>query len=1605
MSDSANDCSGNGFNSCDPCGGGGVGTWTGGGWTGGPIEAGPGLHIEASGTSFTFENGSIWPEDQVLRFTARISGVEQAVGWVADPAIKTLNGTSQFTLSAAEMGQRRSAVITATAPNGEARSLFINVLADPFATPGAPMGTFVGTKRVEEFIAEVEDTKERIVSLMSAVGSSQSAEAALNEIQILKEAVELARARADEAVLLTDAARDDAISEAQRAFSEAFKAAQNALQTEELKTLTEAATASAVAARDEAIQKAQEASGSANVSLSYKNQIINLLEDFEGESGRNLAEIVEQVGIATTAATNAENAATAASGSAQTASSKATEAVQSASAANVARTDAITAAGNAATSATSAATSATDAAGSASSAGTSSTNAANAAAASGASANAASGSASVASARAQDAEDAASAATTAANNAASSAGSASTSATQAATSATNAAGSASTASTQATNAANSATAAGNSATSANTSASVATTKASEAAQSATSASQSANTASTQASNAESSATSAATSATNAAGSASTATTQATNAANSATAAGNSASSASTSASTATAKATEASQSAASASSSANTATTQAGSASTSANSAASSASSAADSANTATSQASLAASSAHEADMLVRQISRVDFRNGDGHWVYSYPFDKSVRASAPSPSESTGQLTLVNAPGVGQVLRGSGYHVISERTTRPVVQGQTIRVRVKTRLTANRNHSSPHNYYLWIVTTNAQGEYVSYPTIGFNSGMTVAQGWVVHTYTINPHDIRGNDLWTEWSIMLGVNGWPFVGPSGVNETAGEIQEFEFVEVEDVSAQLAAETAANAAATSASVATTKANEAAQSATSASNSANTASTKAGEASSSATSAATAATDAAGSAAAALSSSNVATESKNAALQAATASSESSQSAATAATLAEQGATAANTAKTAAETAASNASSSASQASTSAQDAAGSAASAQTSSGAAAQSKTDAQNAASASSTSAQSASTSATDAQTAAGNAAASASAANTARTAAETASSNAAISRSDAVVAAQNAAGSAAAALSSSVLAASVGTSAINKNPGFDDYPSDSQGATPSNWSGWMGGTWNRVPGIDGGYSIKIVGPAGEDCGIIQITNNTIKFNDWLVIEADVTLNSGTFTSAGVLVYTITEANNFAGDDLRITFTTDADETGNPVGLGVPGRTYRFRKLVRVSGVNAYGFYLYAMSKWSGLGNNDISGANDITWHKLMMRPATPAEVAAGNVLPAVQASVSQLQGAVADIEGSAAFLETKVAANGSTPALMMLKAGKTGSGIGLVADKIALGNNINGQVVDALVLENGNAYFNGMLRAGSVRVADISRGPGQNLLKGAIPGSNPARWMVQGWNPDGVQFALSNGTIYHSRVFATSFGPEWTLDDNSTVAIHQNNAQNGGHGVADFHVAYVNTPNGAMSDLHPIEAGKNYEFSVYTGAHRCTVTAHIFWFDGSGDYIGEIASAGNNSQHSGGRFLSGYMRNVVRGVAPSTAGYAKVGMRKGHTLPGSNDSWLFFNRPMFAETTPNASEAMAYSYPSSGFLHAEAILANSIEARAIAAGAVTAEKMSVTSLSAISANIGVLRTAASGARTELRDNRFLVYDSNNVLRVEIGQLS
>lgn len=75
-----------------------------------------------------------------------------------------------------------------------------------------------------------------------------------------------------------------------------------------------------------------------------------------------------------------------------------------------------------------------------------------------------------------------------------------------------------------------------------------------------------------------------------------------------------------------------------------------------------------------------------------------------------------------------------------------------------------------------------------------------------------------------------------------------------------------------------------------------------------------------------------------------------------------------------------------------------------------------------------------------------------------------------------------------------------------------------------------------------------------------------------------------------------------------------------------------------------------------------------------------------------------------------------------------------------------------------------------------------------------------------------------------------------------------------------------------------------------------------------------------------------------------------------------------------------------------------------GTLQAAQVAAGFVTATMIGAGEVTATKINVTSLGAITATIGLLRTASTGSRMEIENNVIRIYDSGT-LRVKIGNLA
>lgn len=193
-----------------------------------------------------------------------------------------------------------------------------------------------------------------------------------------------------------------------------------------------------------------------------------------------------------------------------------------------------------------------------------------------------------------------------------------------------------------------------------------------------------------------------------------------------------------------------------------------------------------------------------------------------------------------------------------------------------------------------------------------------------------------------------------------------------------------------------------------------------------------------------------------------------------------------------------------------------------------------------------------------------------------------------------------------------------------VEARATGEGALNNQATFAT-PWDN-GAVPVGWSSWSSGELNtRVAGLESANGLRYAVAAGQDRGVVQNPTSTPSLGGlsagWYVLEATVKLNSGSLRGAGLLAQALSGTTDIGGQSVN--FANDPDIDGIVQGAGVPGRTYRWSKLVRMenwSGQTMNGVQFYAMGGWSAF---DWGTARDVTFTRALIRPASAAEIDVG----------------------------------------------------------------------------------------------------------------------------------------------------------------------------------------------------------------------------------------------------------------------------------------------------------------------------------------------------------------------------------------------
>lgn len=199
-------------------------------------------------------------------------------------------------------------------------------------------------------------------------------------------------------------------------------------------------------------------------------------------------------------------------------------------------------------------------------------------------------------------------------------------------------------------------------------------------------------------------------------------------------------------------------------------------------------------------------------------------------------------------------------------------------------------------------------------------------------------------------------------------------------------------------------------------------------------------------------------------------------------------------------------------------------------------------------------------------------------------------------------------------------------------------------------------------------------------------------------------------------------------------------------------------------------------------------------------------------------------------------------------------------------------------------------------------------------------GPSSNLLPNANFGGvdgTLAPWGIT-WNPASASITLKN------RNTGLNAGAAYTIGGNlGEIEIRETGTGAGSPAVIDIGQVSPLAPYGRV--FIPVTAGKRYEFHYLMNAHRCAVAGTIGWFDASGNYISEVATAYDGPDGiAGANAESLYVQRGLFAVAPAGATQAGVWFRKSVTLSGS-DSYVFIIKPYFGEASATQTKFSTWS--------------------------------------------------------------------------------
>lgn len=772
---------------------------------------------------------------------------------------------------------------------------------------------------------------------------------------------------------------------------------------------------------------------------------------------------------------------------------------------------------------------------------------------------------------------------------------------------------------------------------------------------------------------------------------------------------------------------------------------------------------------------------------------------------------------------------------------------------------------------------------------------------------------------------------------------------GSNMGAGEANDgqwnYYMLKFEDITSEANALGSASAAATSAQQASASETASSQSASAASASANQASTSAGQASSAEAGAATSETNAQGSANSAASSATNAASSENAAGNSATAAAGSASTAASSASAAAQSASASDSSRLAAETAEGNAQSSASAAATSETNAQGSANAAATSASNAATSENAAGNSASAAATSASVASTEASDAAT-------SATAADNARLAAETAEGNAAVSESAAATSETNAQGSANSASSSATLAANSQAAAASSasaaatsasNAASSETAAGQSASSASSDANLAATSAGAAQASENSAASSASSAAGSASAASSSASLSATASDAAFV-ASLATPPGDFETSTAYVSTTVIGNP----------TTLPDASASPdllvesVSAGTRLRQFNTQTEVTVAQKGAIPYVV---------GNT----------YRVSAESARIAGTGAGFLIRGRRLS--------ADYSTDKGAHESPFIDNQSTARTLY-----THEFIATQAEYDAGARWVKGEVVLNRTLGERQGLY-------SLKIEDLTP---QLEITGAVTAAASSAAAAAASQTAAGQSALASETS--NLAAATSASAANVSESNAATAA--SNASGSEASALSYRDQVVTLYDNESGRVTAVEASISSQASTIAANESAAASLRTD-VDANTASVSTNAAAISNAE--------GDIASLTTSVNTANSN-ASIALNTAQTVDGVVSASIAIRAngasfELFDMSDPNGNASTAR------LSAADIILDGSVQASHIAANSITADKLNVTNLNAVSATLGEFKSATTGARMEIKDDRIIVYDASNTVRVKIGNLA